>query len=506
MQGVPPLVLAKECWPKVNFFDKQREILCSMVDNDETVVVAGNELGKDFVAGYAVLWGFLTHPEVRIVTTSVRDDHLDILWGEIGRFIQTCKYDLDSRRGGPLLINHQHIRRVIKGQVRDIDYIKGINCGKPEGMAGHHAAWTMLAIDEASAVEQIVYDIACIWADCVLIFGNPNPCNNFFYKSVKAGNVKAKENKHLYRNIIRIRAQDSPNVRLGETQKRNGEKITNEILVPGVITYRDYKKRRVVFDKVKQCISLDGEFYEGAEVLMFPPEWLNRAEQLYDALKNKNRKAEAIGVDPAEGGNNTSMYAIDRLGIIEGVSKKTPDTSVIVGEVIAFAQKHGVRGENIYIDDGGGGKQHVDILRGKGYKVNAVFFGAAATPEKRRGMVKLETRKEEDEVRYVYKNRRIEMYWLLHLLLDPAAEGAGFAISSEEVKLRQQLAPIPKLTDGEGRLLLPPKHKPATSTGKESMTQTMIDLIGYSPDEADALVLAVFGMQNRSVGQGVSVW
>ncbi len=476
-----------------------------MVDNDETIVVAGNQLGKDYTAGFIVLWAFLTHREVRIVTTSVKDDHLDILWGELGRFIKTCKYTLDSRYGGPLLMNHRHIRRVVKGQTRDIDYIKGMVSAKGEGMSGHWAEYTMLVVDEASGVDQIVYEMGQIWAKRVLIFGNPNPCNNFFYKNVKAGNVRAEENNHLYRNVIRMRAQDCPNVRLGELQKKNGKKVTNEVLVPGAITHREYTKRRATFDKVKQCISLDGEFYEGAEVLMFPPEWLNRAEQLYDAQKNRNRKAEAIGVDPAEGGDDTSMYAIDRLGIIEGVSKKTPDTSVVTGEVIAFAQKHGVRGENIYFDAGGGGQQHVDRLRSQGFKVKAIAFGGAATPEKRRGTIKLETRKEEDEVRYVYKNRRIEMYWLLHLMLDPA-EGEGFAISSEEVKLRQQLAPIPKLTDGEGRLLLPPKRKPATATGKESTTQTMIDLIGYSPDEADALVLAVFGLQNKRVSGGVGVW
>ena len=506
MNVTHPLAFGKEYWPKVNFYKKQREILCSLYENDETIVVAGNELGKDYVGGFAVLWAFLCHREVRIVTTSVRDDHLDILWGEMGRFIRTCKYPLDSRQGGPLLINYRHIRRVVKGQVCDIDYIKGMVSAKGEGMAGHHAEYTMLAIDEVSACEEIVYAIANIWADRVFLFGNPNPCNNFFYRSVKAGDLKAEENNHFYRKIIKIKATDSPNVRLALSQKRRGKKITHEIITPGVITYRDYLKRRATFDKVKQCISLDGEFYEGADVLMFPPEWLNRAEQLYDALKNRNRKAEAIGIDPAEGGDYTAMYAIDKLGIIEGVEKKTPDTSVITGETIAFMQKHGVKARNVYFDAGGGGQQHVDRLRAQGYAVKAVRFGEAATPEKRRGMVKLETRVEQDEVRYVYKNRRIEMYWLLRLMLDPSAEGSGFAISSEEVKLRQQLAPIPVLTDGEGRLLLPPKRKPATNTGKESTTQTMMDLIGHSPDRADALVLAVFGLQNRRVGQGVGVW
>ena len=38
-------------WPDYNIYDKQREIMYSVRDNYETIVPAGNELGKDFIAG-----------------------------------------------------------------------------------------------------------------------------------------------------------------------------------------------------------------------------------------------------------------------------------------------------------------------------------------------------------------------------------------------------------------------------------------------------------------------
>ena len=516
-----PVEFCKTVWPQVNLYKQQREILCSVRDNNETIVVAGNMLGKDFVAGLAVLWFFLTRHPCRIVTTSVKDPHLNVLWGEIGRFIQESKYPLVHKKGGSLIVNHHRLKKVFNGQICPLSEVTGQVAKEGESMQGEHIAQTgdgiprtLFVVDEASGVPEIYYTMATTWANRILVIGNPWPCDNFFRYSVdgrpgtkdKGGDLKAPDNGHLYRKIIKIKATDSPNIKLALSQKRRGQKPTNEIIIPGVKPYDIYLKDREMWDKVHQCVSLDAEFYKGADVLMFPPEWLNRAEQLYDAQKNRNRKAEAIGIDPAEGGDYTAMYAIDKLGIIEGVEKKTPDTSVITGETIAFMQKHGVQARDVYFDAGGGGQQHVDRLRAQGYNVKAVRFGEAATPEKRRGMIKLEIRVEQDEVRYVYKNRRIEMYWLLRLMLDPNAEGSRFAISSEEVKLRQQLAPIPVLTDGEGRLLLPPKRKPATNTGKESTTQTMIDLIGHSPDRADALVLAVFGLQNRRVGQGVGVW
>ena len=50
MSIVDPVEFKKLCWPDVEFYDKQREIIYSVQDNDETIVPAGNMLGKDFVA------------------------------------------------------------------------------------------------------------------------------------------------------------------------------------------------------------------------------------------------------------------------------------------------------------------------------------------------------------------------------------------------------------------------------------------------------------------------
>ena len=496
-ESIDPLVFGKICWPDVVFYDKQREIIYSLKNDDETIVVAGNELGKDFVAGFLVLETFMTHREVRIVTTSVKDDHLDILWGEIGRFIDTSKYPLDSRKGGPLLVNHRHIRKIVNGELCQISYIKGMVSAKGEGMAGHHAEHTLLVIDEASGVDEKVYSIASIWADRVLIFGNPNPCTNFFYNNVKAGNLAAPDNGSMYRNVIKIRGQDSPNVRLGEIQKQNGKKITNEVLVPGLITYRDYLKRRAVFDEIRQCISLDAEFYKGPEILLFPPTWLNLAAQRDDSLKGKPRKAKTIGVDSGEGKADTSWAVADNLGLIKLLAMKTADTTVVTAQTIALMREFGIRAENVLFDLGGGGKQHADRLRSQGYNVRTIPFGGGVSPPLRRGLVTIETKKEEEEERYVYRNRRAEMYGILSLRLDPVSTKPwAIPASSEYAELRRQLGLIPKTYDEEGRLyLLPKQNKDPNST-----KPTLIGLLGCSPDEADATVLAVYGLDHAGVG------
>jgi hypothetical protein len=170
-------------------------------------------LGKDFVAGFIAVVGFLMHPVCRIVTTSVKDDHLRVLWGEIGRFIQSARVPLDSTKGGPLILNHRDIRKVhlpgvvlpdgrivTEREVCSISYLRGMVSEKGEGMAGHHAPWTLIIIDEASGVDDLVYTQADTWARRKLIIGNPNPCppTHFFYKGCEGGDLYAdQENANL---------------------------------------------------------------------------------------------------------------------------------------------------------------------------------------------------------------------------------------------------------------------------------------------------------------------
>jgi hypothetical protein len=179
--------------------------------------------GKDFIAGYVCLWFFLSRHPVRVVTTSADYSQLEsVLWGEIRRFIQTSKYPLDADSGGPLVINHLHIRKVApagqesegseavspghalwRGKGRTIDglsYLIGRVAAKGEGMQGHHIAdmgdgipRTLFVADEASGVDDETYDAADTWARRKLVIGNPLPTTNFFFRGVKGGDLYAKE-------------------------------------------------------------------------------------------------------------------------------------------------------------------------------------------------------------------------------------------------------------------------------------------------------------------------
>ena len=514
-----PMELKALLWPDVYFYDKQREIIYSVCNDRETYVPAGNKLGKDFVAAFIALYFFLTRKPVRIVTTSAKDDHLKVLWGEIERFIARSKFPLKHTEGGPLVVNHRHIRkRKSDGTLCPISYMIGMVASNDTlaAMQGHHAnpdtveeandgvPRTLFMSDESSSVPDPYYDMVTSWAKRMLIFGNAWECENFFKRGVKGGNVLSPDGKTYSRRVIKITAQDSPNVRYGIAQEKLG-RYSNEILVPGVKDYAEYLHHRATLDPIKASVILDAEFYEGREVKMFPAPWLQRCRELAKGLRGRKRVARAIGIDPAEGGDKTAMCAVDEWGIVELVSRKTPNTAEITAEAKAFIRKHQVAPENVYIDRGGGGKQHADRLRDDGYPVQTVSFGEPLSLEIRTGMRLVEEKIDLQGERYQYVNRRAQLYGQIRQLIDPSLRFLheclddvsphwdGFAIPDDTPECREllrQLAPIPLKYDREGRLKLLSKNKP----NPESTEPTLTELLGCSPDEADALALSIHGM------------
>jgi hypothetical protein len=202
----------------------------------------------------------------------------------------------------------------------------------------------------------------------------------------------------------------------------------------------------------------------------------------------RKQLTRSIGVDPAEGGDDTVWTGAGDKGLTFQIAIKTPDTNDIPNRTIALMREHGVKPEDVVFDAGGGGKQHADRLRALGFNVRTIGFGEAATDplavaktgrSYRPGDVKID----EKEIKYIYKNKRAEMYHEFRQAIE-----FGYGIPEEFEELHRQLKPIPLKYDGEGRIWLPPKHKKDPNSKEETLTE----MIGNSPDEADSAVLAYY--------------
>jgi hypothetical protein len=507
--GREPLKLVKFGWPHYRLYDKQRDLFHSVWDNKVTLAPAGHKLGKDFDAALINLVFFLTRHPCRVLTSSVDGKQLDgVLWGEMRRHIQECRIPLTVEKGGCLVVNHQMIRKVYNGEMCGLSYIMGRVAEKGEGLSGHHIAQTgdgiprtLACADECSGMDETSLDKMTEWADRYLMIGNPYECQNSFKWGVKGkpgkdgyhgGDLPRPDGRPGYlRRIIRIKAEDSPNVKYAMAEIAAGKKPSGRIIIPGVLPYDDYVWARTHWDEKKQMAGLDADWYEGAGVLMFPPDWLNRAETLAESLRGRRRVGKGLGVDPAEGGDNTAYTVVDEHGIVHMFSHKTIDTDKVIGQTLALMREYQVPADKVCFDRGGGGKQHADRLRKMGHPVRTIGFGEAVALQIKHGKNPVPLRREVREEKYAYKNRRAQMYGELRELLNPVNK-RGFAIGREWSELRHQLGVIPLEYDGEGRMVLLSKH--ADDDEKPSLTK----LIGHSPDEADSLVLAVHAMVHKA--------
>lgn len=295
------------------------------------------------------------------------------------------------------------------------------------------------------------------------------------------------------RRVIRIKAEDSPNVKLALVELGANKPASNRVIVPGVLDYLEYRRRRASWDPIRQCVGLDGEFYTGGELLLIPKDWLALSDQIAENLKGTKRGPYSMGVDSAEGGDNTVWAIIDKLGVIDVIAQRTIDTTVITAKTIALINEYSIDCKSVIFDQGGGGKQHVDRLRSQGYSVTMVNFGETVKPV----VTPLAVTKADAEYmkrgKYSFYNRRAQMYWMLREKMDPAT-GEVFAIPKKYEELRRQLSLMPLLYDAEGRILLPPKR--AT---KHSTIPSLIQTIGHSPDEADALAMAVYAEEPANI-------
>lgn len=209
-----PFGLQEVCWPWIRHSRDQRDMMLSVRDSKQTFVKSANMMGKDFEAA-VIACTFFVVPEVffsrrhneeawanlfpgekrprrRIVTTSNTDDHLVVLWSEIGRLLTTSAYPLLASRGGSLVLLNQNVtfadeRADAGGNVPS--YLTGMVSNKPDKFSGHHAPYSLVMGDEASSIDDEVQVKCGMWARRELWWGNPWNCSNFWRKGIEAGDL-----------------------------------------------------------------------------------------------------------------------------------------------------------------------------------------------------------------------------------------------------------------------------------------------------------------------------
>jgi phage terminase large subunit len=181
-------VLESELW------SRQVEILEAIRDHPQVTVRSGHGVGKTFVAACAALWWLYSFRPSLVLTTAPTARQVEsLLWGEIRR--------LKGRARRPLPGRCLTTRLVVSEDQEGL----GLSTNEPERFAGWHREHLLAIVDEASGVDEAIYEtlmgVLTGRHNHLLLIGNPTQPTGTFYVSHRREGWRK----------IKVSALDTPN-------------------------------------------------------------------------------------------------------------------------------------------------------------------------------------------------------------------------------------------------------------------------------------------------------
>ena len=145
---------------------------------------SGHGVGKTTLQAWVILWFLLTrgHNTNIPVTANSQDQLRDVVWKEVSKWVNHLPEPLKQQ------IDVLGERVVIKGHEKDAFAVaRTASKDRPEALQGFHADNILFVLEEASGIEEIVFEVAggalsSHGAMC-LMAGNPTKTSGYFYRS-----------------------------------------------------------------------------------------------------------------------------------------------------------------------------------------------------------------------------------------------------------------------------------------------------------------------------------
>lgn len=166
---------------------------------------AGHGVGKTAFLCWVVLWFVTTHYPCKIPITSNSQDQLsDIVWPELHKWVARLPKELREQ------IEVQAESVVLRAAPNDaFATARTASKDKPEAMQGFHSENLLFVIEEASGIEDIVFEVAqgalSTEGAIVVMVANPTRNSGFFYNT----HHKLRERWHC----MRVSSEDVPRAR-----------------------------------------------------------------------------------------------------------------------------------------------------------------------------------------------------------------------------------------------------------------------------------------------------
>ena len=161
----------------------QSQALETINVHDRLSIRSGHGIGKSALMAWVILWWMVTRTECKVACTAPTSHQLnDVLWGELDKWWKKAPQALQ-----PLLSITSD--RVIKQTDPKNSYATARTARKenPEALQGFHSPNMLFVVDEASGVEDIIFQVGegslSTKGAKILMAGNPTRTSGYFYDS-----------------------------------------------------------------------------------------------------------------------------------------------------------------------------------------------------------------------------------------------------------------------------------------------------------------------------------
>lgn len=340
--------------------EEQIKILESVRDFRMTTVKSGHGTGKTTSLAWTVLWFMFTRPYPKIPCTAPTMHQLrDILWAEISKW----------RSKSPVLMQlfEWTSERIVLMGEEEKWFAVARTATKPDAMQGFHADSLLFVIDEASGVNDVIFEPilgALTGKETKFIMvGNPTRPQGFFYDSFT-------KNREMF-NCITLNAE-------------NSRRVSREFISAIISLYG--------MDSDPYRVRVLGEFPKSQPDTFISLDLIEQGINLYAKWVAGGRKGEVrnihVGVDVARFGDDESVIWLTFEYKEFYVTRKElilykNDTVELAGRVKALIRQLNKQYQklvvNVNVDETGVGAGVVDILEAKHdglrYKVIPQTFG-----------------------------------------------------------------------------------------------------------------------------------
>lgn len=294
-------------------------------------VVSGHGTGKSCCSSWIILWFLFVHPQCQVACTSPGQEQLfDVLFKELKKWIDRMPPAVSQM----YIWERSHIRMKESPQTW-FARAKTASKENTEALAGLHADWVLILVDEASGVDEAIYETmeGALTSGNILVFlvSNGTRANGYFYDTHH-------KDASRWQNYA-FSSVDSPRV-----DKKYVDAIIDKYGI----------------DSVQYAIRVLGQFpkEDGMDDSGYVPLLVDKnITTQYDFGKQLSFSPHSIlGVDPAgDGDDKTSWVIRDNFKAKKLYEEKKSTSKTIAEKTLTLMQEYDIKPHNVVIDSFGVG-------------------------------------------------------------------------------------------------------------------------------------------------------